>query len=103
MSYKKAMKHSNNHRKNKSYQPILGMPFEGLKEGQHIESYSSVAQRTAESYHVRTKNNLKEFVRTSEDFKTEDDAIDWLRENLSKNDQLSSRIYTQAGMYVSGW
>jgi len=103
MSYAKAIKHSSNHCKDKQRQPVLGMPFEGLKEGQHIESYYSVAKRTAESYHVRVENDNKEFIRVSPDFDTEDDAIDWLRENLNRDDQLFSRIYTQAEMYVSGW
>lgn len=100
MSYKKAMKHSNNHRKDKFYQPILGMPFDGLKEGEHIESYYSFAERTAESYHVRAKID-NEWIQVSEVFLSEDDAIDKSRE-LDKIYN-HTRIYSDKGMHVSGW
>jgi len=104
MSYAKAMKHSSNPRKNKCYQPVLGMPFEGLKEGEHIESYHSRAIRIATSYNVRVSETYKgEFEQISEEFKTEDDAIDYIRENDIEENYKYVRIYNNEGMYVSGW
>jgi len=103
MSYAKAMKHVNNHRKDKYRQPVLGMPFYDLKEGEHIESCSSVAQRTATGYNVRVYNKEeRKYIQVSDEFKTEDEAIDII-ETLSQYDQLGSRIYSTEGMHVSGW
>lgn len=96
MSYEKAMKHVNSHKKDRFYQPIFGMPF---KEGEQVESYASIANRTAESYHVRAKIN-DDWVQVSEDFKTEDNAIDESREL----DQVYgyTRIYSDKGFRIAG-
>jgi hypothetical protein len=95
------MKYINSHRKDKFRQPVLGMSFEGLKEGQHIESYASVAKRTAESFHVKEKNNITgEWKRISEEFETEDKAIDFC--STLEND-LHTRIYSDKDMHISGW
>jgi hypothetical protein len=103
MSYNKAMKHSNNHRKDKFCQPILGIPFDGLKEGEHIESYHSIAQRTATGYNVRVYNKeLREYIQISEELQTEDEAVNFIN-TLSEYDQLGSRIYSTEGMHISGW
>jgi hypothetical protein len=103
MSYTKAMKHSNNHRKDKYFQPILGMTFEGLKEGEHIESYLSMAHRTSTGYNVRVYDKEKrEYIQVSDEFKTEDEAVDFIK-TLSEYDQLGSRIYSTEGMHISGW
>jgi hypothetical protein len=100
MSYNKAMKHANNHRKDRFYQPILGMPFDGLKEGEHVESYASIAKRTAESYHVKAFID-NEWKRVSEDYDTEDDAID----KSFELDKIYSRtrIYSDKDMLICGW
>jgi predicted lipase len=100
MSYEKAMKHSRNHKKDKFYQPILGMPF---KENEHVESYHSITQRTATGYNVRVYDNIKrEYIQVSEEFETEDKAVDFI-DNLSDFDKLGSRIYSTEGMHISGW
>jgi len=100
MSYNKAMKHINGHNKDKKYQPILGMPFEGLKEGQHIESSYSIACRTAESYHIKAKIN-NEWIKISEDFISEDEATT----ESFKLDEIynNTRIYSDKDMHISGW
>ena len=105
MSYAKAMKHSSNPRKNKCYQPVLGMPFEGLKEGEHIESYHSRAIRIATSYNIRVSDVYKgtEFKQISQEFKTEDEAIDFIRENDLESKHKYIRIYNNQDMHVSGW
>jgi hypothetical protein len=103
MSYGKAMKHANNHRKDRFFQPILGMPFNGLKEGEHIESHYSFAKRTATGYNVRVYDKEKrEYVQASEEFLTEDEAVEFIK-TLSEYDQLGSRIYSTEGMHISGW
>ena len=100
MSYKKAMKHSHHHRKDKFYQPILGMPF---KENEHVESYHSVALRTATGYNVRLYDKEKrEYIQVSEEFFTEDEAVSYI-DTLSDNEKLMSRIYSTEGMHISGW
>lgn len=100
MSYEKAMKHNSNHRKDKFCQPILGMPF---KVGEHVESYHSVAQRTATGYNVRVYDKKKrEYVQASEEFNTEDQAVDFINK-LPKYDKLGARIYSTEGMHISGW
>jgi hypothetical protein len=102
MSYNKAMKHSNNHRKDKYYQPVLGMPFEGLKEGEHIESYQSIAERTAESYHVKAFNEINNtWERMSKDFLTESEAID--ESFIFDEKGYRTRIYSDKDMRVAGW
>lgn len=104
MSYKKAMKHSNNHRKDRFCQPILGMPFEGLKESEHIESYQSIALRTATGYNVRLRNDKNDyFKQVSEEFKTEDEAVQFCIDNDLDNKYLQVRVYSTEGMHVSGW
>jgi len=104
MSYAKAMKHSNNHRNDRFRQPILGMPFDDLKEGQHIESGFSIASRTATGYNVRVRDSRDEdFEQVSKEFNTEDDAVIFLRENDLDNKHLQVRIYSTEGMHVSGW
>jgi len=101
MSYVKAMKRNN--KRNKATQPVLGMPFDGLKEGQHIESYSSIAHRTATGYNVRVYDKVKrEYIQISEEFKTESEAINFTK-TLSKEDEFMSRIYSTEGMHISGW
>jgi hypothetical protein len=100
MSYTKMMKQVHNHRKDKFYQPVLGMPF---KEGEHVESYSSIAHRTATGYNVRVYDKEKrQYIQVSEEFKTEDKAIDFLR-TLTEYDQLCARVYSTEGMHISGW
>ena len=100
MSYEKAMKHSCNHKKDKFYQPILGMPFKG---GEHVESYHSLAIRTATGYNVRVYDEEKrEYTQVSEEFSTEDEAVDYIY-RLSEYDQMMSRIYSTEGMHISGW
>jgi hypothetical protein len=104
MSYNKAMKHANNHRNDKFYQPILGMPFDGLKEGEHVESYASVANRTATGFNVRVRDDrYSEFKQISEDFKTEDEAVDFCKNNDLDNKYAWVRIYSTEGMHISGW
>jgi len=104
MSYEKAMKHVNNHRKDKYYQSIFGMPFEGLKEGEHIKSYHSVAVRTATGYNVRVRNNrFEEFIQITSEYKTEDKAIDFCIDNDLDNKYSQVRIYSTEGMHISGW
>ena len=101
MSYNKMMKRLNGHRHDKDFQPILSMPF---KENEHVESYHSIAERTAESYHVRVRNDIdEEFKIISNDFKTENEAVDFCRENDLDNIYTWVRIYTDKGMHVSGW
>lgn len=98
MSYEKAMKRNN--RRNKAFQPILGMPFEGLKEGEHIESYASTAKRTAESFHVRAKIN-NEWIQISDNYITEDEATEKSFElDVIYN---NTRIYSDKGFKISGW
>lgn len=100
MSYEKAMKHSCSHRKDKFYQPILGMPFE---ECEHVESYHSIALRTATGYNVRVYDKEKrEYVQVSGEFITEDQAVDFI-DTLSEYDQLGARVYSTEGMHISGW
>lgn len=100
MSYEKVMKHSLSHRKDKFYQPILGMPF---KECEHVESYHSVALRTATGYNVRVYDKEKrEYVQVSGEFVTEDQAVDFV-DTLPEYVQLGARIYSTEGMHISGW
>lgn len=103
MSYSKAMKHANSHKKDKNYQPILGMPFDGLKEGEHLESYHHFAKRTATGYNVRVYNKeSREYIQVSEEFITEDEAVNFI-DTLSDYDKLGSRIYSTEGLHISGW
>ena len=103
MSYAKAMKHANNHRKDKFYQPILGMPFDGLKDDEHIESYYSFAKRTATGYNVRVYDKEKRvYIQVSDEFKTENEAVIFIK-TLSDYDKMGSRIYSTEGMHISGW
>jgi len=103
MSYAKAMKF--NKRRNKAIQPCLSMPFDGLPEGKHIESYTSKANRTATGYNVRVKeDNGGDFQQVSEEFKTEDEAIDYINNNSCLEQQYKYvRIYSTEGMHISGW
>ena len=102
MSYEKAMKHSSNPRKSKFYQPVLGMPF---KEGERVESRHSMAIRTATSFNVRVSDVYigSEFKQVSQEFKTEDEAVDYIRENDLESKHKHVRIYNNEGMHVSGW
>lgn len=103
MSYAKAMKQSNNHRKDRFYQPILGMDFSDLKEGEHIESYHSFAKRTATGYNVRVYDKEKrKYIQVSNEFATEDEAVNFL-DTLIPYDKLGSRIYSTEGLHISGW
>lgn len=104
MSYEKVMKHNKNHRKDKFFQPVLGMPFEGLKEGEHIESYYSVAMRTATGFNVRVRDDInEEFKQITEDFITENDAVRYCIDNDLDNKYKWVRIYSTEGMHISGW
>lgn len=101
MSYDKMMKRVKGHRHDKDYQPIFGMHFE---ENEHVESHTSIAERTAESYHIRVRNSVNEkFIKISEDFPTEDDAIQYCIDNDLDNKYLWVRIYTDKGLHLSGW
>lgn len=103
MSYIKAMKHINGHRKDIFTQPIFGMDFSDLKEGEHIESYHHLAARTATGYNVRVYDKEKrEYIQVSDEFITEDEAVRFI-DTLSEYDRLGSRIYSTEGMHVSGW
>jgi len=105
MSYIKAMKF--NKRRNKAIQPCLGMPFERLAEGTHIESGISKAKRTATGYNVRVSNTLgqdkNEFQQVSDEFLTEDEAIDFIDNSHIEQQYKHIRIYSTEGMHVSGW
>lgn len=104
MSYSKAMKHCNNHRKDRYTQPILGMPFKGLKENEHIESYYSVAKRTATGFNVRVRNTINEkFTQITQEYKTEDEAVQYCIDNNLDNKYKWVRIYSTEGMHISGW
>lgn len=101
MSYLKAMKQCNNHRKDKFTQPILGMPF---KEGEHIESGHSIAERTATGFNVQLRDDINnDFRQVSEEFETEDEAVLFCRDNDLDNKHLQVRIYSTEGMCISGW
>lgn len=103
MSYAKAMKHANNHKKDKFKQPILGMSFNDLKECEHIESFHSFAKRTATGYNVRVYDKEKrEYIQVSDEFNTENEAIYFL-DTLTPYDKLGSRIYSTEGLHISGW
>ncbi|MFA6843566.1 MAG: hypothetical protein WCR33_04115 [Bacilli bacterium] len=108
MSYAKAMKHVNGHRKDRFYQPILCMPFNDLKPGQHQESGKSIALRTATGYNVRVSQTLgqdrNEFQQVSGEFKTEDEAVDYINNNIYLEQQYKYvRVYSTEGMHISGW
>ena len=101
MSYDKMMKRTNGHRHDKDYQPVFGMSFE---ENEHVESHVSIAERTAESYHVRVRNSVnEEFIKMSEDFPNEDDAVQYCIDNDLDNKFSRVRIYTDKGLHLSGW
>jgi hypothetical protein len=101
MSYAKAMKHINSHRKDRYYQPVLGMPF---KENERVESYKSIADRTATGFNVRVRNNINEdFTQITDEFKTEDEAIIYCIKNDLDNKYNWVRIYSTEGMKISGW
>lgn len=101
MSYKKMMKRTNGHHHDKDYQPVLAMP---MREGERIESLASMAERTAETFNVRVRNNINEkFVQISEEFSTEDDAVQYCRDNDLDNKYKWVRIYTDKGLHISGW
>lgn len=104
MSYTKAMKHINGHRKDRFFQPIFGMPFNGLKEGEHIESYSSMAKRTATGYNVRVSDNIHdEFIQITEEFKTENEAVIYIDDNKLHDIYKLVRVYSTEGMKICGW
>lgn len=101
MSYNKMMKRANGHRHDKDYQPVLGMP---LRENEHVESCVSIAKRTAESFLIRVRSSINEkFRKVSDDFQTEDDAVQYCMDNNLDNKYLWVRIYTDKGLHVSGW
>lgn len=101
MSYNKMMKRADGHRHDKDFQPIFAMLF---KENEYVESYYSIAKRTADGFHVRVRNNInEEFKVVSKNFDTEDDAVDFCRENDLDNKYAWVRIYSDKGMHVRGW
>lgn len=70
----------------------------------HIESGISIAQRTAKSFNVRVRNDINDkFVQISEEFPTEDDAVQYCRDNNLDNKYKWVRIYTDKGLKISGW
>jgi hypothetical protein len=99
MSYEKMMRRTNSHHHDRDYQPMLF-----AMDGHHIESASSIAERTAESYNVRVRNDTnEEFVQISKEFNTEDEAIQYCIDNDLDNKYKWVRIYTDKGMHLSGW
>lgn len=70
MSYEQHMKHSRNHNKNRYYQQC-GFSLSGKEE-----SYAAVAERTAESYHVR---DMRTGEVLSPNFDDTDDAVLFIR------------------------
>lgn len=68
--YNQHINHSKNHRKDKFRQQC------GFRFDDKVESGAAVAQRTAESYHVR---DMRSGEVLSEDFNNPDDAVDFLR------------------------
>ena len=99
MSYRKMMKRTHGHNHDRDYQPILF-----AVSGEHIESEFSIAQRTAKSFNVRVRNDINdEFVQISEEFPTEDDAVQYCIDNDLDNKYKCVRIYTDKGLQISGW
>lgn len=93
------MKRTNGHRHDRDYQPVL-MSL----SGEHIESLSSIAQRTASTYNVRVRDRADEdFVQISEEFLTEDAAVTYCKENDLDNKNVWVRIYSDKGLHISGW
>lgn len=100
MSYEKMMRRTNGHRHDKDYQPILT----AFSQEHNVESLKSMAERTAESYHVRVRNTINdEFLKISDDFETEDDAVQYCIDNDLDNKYKWVRIYTDKGLHLSGW
>jgi len=85
MAYEQYMKHWKNHRKDGSYQQC------GFSFGERVESYGSVAERTAESYHVR---DLITGEILSGDFHDTDDAVEFARNIKDRR----CGIFTDKGM-----
>lgn len=99
MSYEKMMKRTKGHHHDKDYQPMLFS-----MNGNHIESRKSIAERTADTFHVRVRNHShEEFVRISHDFLTEDDAVQYCMDNDLDRQYGWVRIYTDKGIHLSGW
>ena len=99
MSYEKVMKRTNGHRHDNDCQPILF-----AMDGKNIESMTSLAERTALLFNVRVRNSTNEdFIQISEDFLSEDEAVQYCRDNDLENKYKWVRIYTDKGLHISGW
>jgi hypothetical protein len=80
------------------------MPFEGLKEGEHIKSYHAIAEEAATGFNIRVRNNKNDkFEQITNEFKTEDEAVIYCIDNDLDNKYLQVRIYSTEGMHISGW
>lgn len=53
---------------------------------------------------MRVRNHIhEEFIQISSDFPTEDDAVQYSRDNDLDSQYGWVRIYTDKGMHLSGW
>ena len=94
--YDKAIKHSKNHSKDKYYQQC-GF---SMRSEEPIESYSAIAERTATSYYVGTRDG-KRLTKNFTDVYEAVAALDNIRRaNPDYNTIDWMRIYTDKGMIL---
>lgn len=70
MAYEQYLKHSKNHRKDRFHQQC------GFSFDERVESYASIAERNATSFHVR---DMKTGEVLSKNFENADSAVDFVR------------------------
>lgn len=94
--YDKAIKHFKNHGKDKQYQQC-GF---SMQSEERIESYSAIAERTATTYYVGTRDGK----RLTDNFIDEDEAVEALRNIRQDNPDYNTigwmRIYTDKNMVL---
>lgn len=100
MSYDKMMKRQKSHRHDNDLQPIiLSIPTD-----KDTESGVTLAERTANTFNVRVRDSINDdFVKVSDEFLTEDDAVQYIIDNNLEDKHKWVRIYTDAGLHLSGW
>ena len=90
MSYKKAMKHTKNHRKDRYYQQC------GFSFSTPEKSYVAVAEEYASGYYVGELGTKKQISPT---FPDSDIAVDFFR-SLDLSAQRNCGIYTDKGFLI---
>lgn len=103
MSYAKMMKRTQGHRHDKDFQTVFYNAFNGETNVKGESYYAEEEMEHTNTCYIRVRDKYEDFIKIPLNFNTQDEAIDYIRNNKLENKYYCGEICTKNGLVLSKW